>query len=238
MKSFSIASLNLHHFKEWEERLPKITDLLLKTNADVVLLQEVRLDPRFDVVDQADLLNSKLLYPYKYKHFSAAETRTSEKGRDLPFPVERGLGVLSKHQIKDIVVRNLIVSPEDNERKIAVTYTFFIEGDEYKITNVHFYHKDDSALIQFKEILEVSDRNSIIMGDFNIHGINFETYKKLYQPQYVSSYDSKKYTSFPSEGDTFDYALVPTKTFLLKNVICRDEDVSDHRMLIIEVSKK
>ena len=58
----------------------------------------------------------------------------------------------------------------------------------------------------------------------------------MYYPQWVSSYDYIKYISFPSKETTFDYALI-SSLFALKKVVCKEEEVSDHRMLVVEISK-
>lgn len=217
--------------------MPKILTLLQEVNPDIVLTQETQLDPRFGPLNQVELLNAKLSVPYEHILFSKAETRLIQKKVELPFPVDHGLGIMSRYPIKNIFVTNLFQSEGDKEKRIAVACTVIVDNKEHTFVNVHFSNRDDWALAQYKQVLEVVSKESIIMGDFNIHAINFEGMKDLYQHHFVSSYDYVRYVSFPSEGDTFDYALIPKK-YSLKRVVCRDEEVSDHRMLLVEIAEK
>lgn len=234
MKSFSVATLNLHHFTSWEERFPKIVELFKDTNPDIIFTQETQLDRRFSENNQVDLLNTKLDYPYTL--FSVAEVRTHQKGKELSVPVEHGLGILSKYPIKEVEVHKLSQEKEDKEKRIAVTYTVSIEGEDFSITNIHFANKDNLAYLHLQEVIEFTKPQTSIIGDFNIHAFNLEKYRDLYNPQWVSSYDYLKYISFPSEAATFDYALV-SRFFSVEDVSCREENVSDHKMLVVTISK-
>lgn len=217
--------------------MPKILTLLQVVSPDIVLIQETQLDPRFGPLNQMELLNAKLSVPYEHVLFSKSETRLIQKKIELPFPVEHGLGIMSRYPIKNILVTGLSQMEGDKEKRIVVTYTVLIDNKEHTFINVHFSNRDDWALAHFKQVLEIASKESIIMGDFNIRAVHFEDMKELYQHRYISSYDYAKYTSFPSEGDTFDYALIP-KRYLLKRVVCREEEVSDHRMLLVEMVEK
>jgi endonuclease/exonuclease/phosphatase family metal-dependent hydrolase len=235
MKPISLASLNLHHFENWKERFPKILELITITSPDIIFTQETQRNPQFDTRNQIEILNETLQYSYSL--FSQAEIRTKQKGKDLPFPVEHGLGVMSKYPIKEVVVHTLEREVDDKEKRIAVTYTFSINAEDFTVTNIHFANKDNWALSQFKQVLQLVKGVGHIIGDFNIHGYNFEKYTELYGKDYVSSYDYKKYISFPTEQTTFDYALI-SAPHIIRNVTCRDEEVSDHRMLVVEILKK
>jgi endonuclease/exonuclease/phosphatase family metal-dependent hydrolase len=184
---------------------------------------------------QIEILNNELNYPYS--NFSKAETRTKQKGIELAFPVEHGLGVLSKYPIKNIKVHVLKQNKEDKEKRIAVTYTFSINDREESITNVHFSNRDDWSMDHFKETLFVTNAKSHIVGDFNIHSKIFKTLQEMYESTYQSSYDYKEYVSFPTEEDTFDYALI-LKPSSLENVVCSEEEVSDHRMLTLVIRQE
>ena len=131
MKPFSVATLNLHHFVSWEERFPKIIELFKNTNPDIIFTQETQSDSRFSTKNQVELLNTGLNYPYIL--FSVAEVRTHQKGETLPSPVEHGLGIISKYPIKEVKVHKLSQEKEDKEKRIAVTYTLSIEGEEFSI---------------------------------------------------------------------------------------------------------
>lgn len=235
MKSISIASLNLHHFVNWQERYTKIVTLFKENNPDIILTQETQLDPQFENRNQIELLNDHLLYPYI--NFSPAETRTRQKGEELKFPIEHGLGILSKYPINNVEILHLKQEDESKENRIAVTYSIRIDNEDYRITNVHFTNNDDGSLMQFKQVIDVSTPETILTGDFNIHGFNFEKNRSVYEPKYISSYDFKKYISFPEENATFDYVLIPN-TFQFRNVTSMEEIVSDHRMLLVEIVKK
>ncbi len=171
MKPFSVATLNLHHFVSWEERFPKIIELFKNTNPDIIFTQETQSDSRFSTKNQVELLNTGLNYPYIL--FSVAEVRTHQKGETLPSPVEHGLGIISKYPIKEVKVHKLSQEKEDKEKRIAVTYTLSIEGEEFSITNVHFANKDDWAYLQLQEVIGFTKPETSIIGDFNIHSFNF-----------------------------------------------------------------
>ena len=137
--------------------------------------------------------------------------------------------------IKDLTIHRLHQNIDDKEKRIAVTYVLTIDDTDHTITNVHFSNKDEPALLHLKEVLALTSDEGIIAGDFNIHGYNMTTYKDIYGPKYVSSYDLQKYISFPSQGNTFDYVLA-SQSFLMEKVICREENLSDHRMLLVSIS--
>jgi endonuclease/exonuclease/phosphatase family metal-dependent hydrolase len=89
-----IASLNLWGYNTWEERLPRIIEAIKEISPDIVFFQEVQKNPLFSHINQLDQINEQLKFQYSF--FAEACIKTTHKGNLLPYPVNHGLGVLSK----------------------------------------------------------------------------------------------------------------------------------------------
>jgi len=232
-QKLKIASLNLWRYNAWQERLPNIIDLLKKVDADVVLLQEVDLDTTQDTENQAMILNRELGYPHV--HFSKSETLTTWKGQLLSTPVEYGLAVISRIPFESERVE-LTRAPDDKHDRTILISKFMTEQGPVTITNLHFSNKDDWAESHLKETLQIiEDRgiDTVLAGDFNIKGLS--KYRDVYDEKYRSSSDEFSYISYPNDGLSYDYILLP-KCMKFESFECRDEYVSDHRMIISEIT--
>ena len=222
------VTLNLHRFEDWSARLPAIVALLKKLDPDVVFLQEVQADISFDAGNQIDILNEQLGYPYA--RFSEACIKTTRKGKPLPHPVSHGLGVLSKFPFDTEIIK-LQLATGDTETRIIMLNEFDVRGEKVVAANVHFANSDAWAEAHFRETLRIlAEKNisSIIAGDFNIKHI--ADFKDLYADKYVSSADSFKYVSYPKDGLSYDYILLPKQSSFV-DFQCVDESVSDHKAL-------
>lgn len=234
-KRVKIASLNLWQFNDWEQRVRDIIDLVKKVDPDILLTQETQIDPNFDDRNQIEILNEKLCYPYFL--FQPAEVRTQKKGVKLPFPVSHGLGVLSKFPLEFEVLR-LTRASDDKENRIILVCSANIEGLYMNFANVHFSNSNLWAEDHFKETLAVLDERNIqpiLVGDFNIY--NIEKYKDIYGDKYISSSEKFEYISYPDDGASLDYFLIPKNCEFL-NFKCQNEYVSDHRMIVAEILLK
>ena len=73
---------------------------------------------------------------------------------------------------------------------------------------------------------------SVLIGDFNI--FNMSKYRGLYDGAYKASNDKYEYISYPKDNDSLDYVLIPL-SYEFESFICRDEYVSDHRMVVTKI---
>lgn len=108
-----------------------------------------------------------------------------------------------------------------------------LDGRELLLSNVHLSNNKYSIeqLEEFLGILESRGESRVIAGDFNI--FDLEGAKQLYGDKYRSSIEYKTYTSFPSEGATLDYILIP-RGASFESLETR-EGLSDHAALTVEV---
>ena len=226
-----VSSLNLWRYNEWDKRAPRIISLLREVNADIIFFQEVDLDSVRDTGDQVEVLNRQL--GYQYKHFAKAETLTSWKNVMFDHPIDYGLAVLSRIPFQHETIS--LGKATDNERsRILLCCKFSVGEETIEITNVHFSNRDDWAEAHFKETLKVmGGENSVLIGDFNIKSM--AEYKHLYADKYTASSDIYDYVSYPADGLSYDYILIP-HSMKFESFECRSENVSDHRMVVADIS--
>ena len=230
-KVITIASLNLWNFNEWERRLPLIISTIQKANPDIIFFQEVQKDINFNMKNQLGILNESLKYPFS--QFSLSGIKTKRKGVILPFPVDHGLGILSKFPFKSESI-SLTRSTEKSGNAILQIGNFEIDNKKHCFTNVHFLNSDASAEENFKESLTIlKDKDSTLIGDFNIKDI--KKYKNLYIDKYTSSSDFTDYVSYPMDEVSYDYILLSNK-YKFKNFECLDENISDHKMIVTTIN--
>jgi exonuclease III len=67
-----IVSLNIAGYGDWEARQPQIIDFLNRHQPAVVMLQEVKFDPRRSAFNQAMQLNQQLTSPFRYSQSTVA----------------------------------------------------------------------------------------------------------------------------------------------------------------------
>ncbi len=231
-KGIRLASLNVWRFYDWQKRLPEIVGALRKIKPDIIFLQEAEKDISFDSRNQADILAEALGYPFK--SFAVAEVKTKMKGVLTAHPVDHGLGVVSVFPFVSETI-SLTQAPDDKEKRIVVLNKVTIGDEVYNFTNVHFSNSDAWAEAHFKETLKIfKDRKieTVLAGDFNVK--NMSSHKNLYGNAYTSSADLFKYVSYPKDATSYDYVLLP-KGYAFKNFECRDEEVSDHRLIVADI---
>ena len=129
-KSFSVASLNLWCFYEWRTRLPTIIKLLQEIKPDILFTQETQRNIALDPRSQIEIINTKLRYPYCI--FAPADIKLEQKGIIYKFPVEHGLGVLSKWPITTEVIP-LTKSESDKEKRIILQCEIDIDGIKHSL---------------------------------------------------------------------------------------------------------
>jgi endonuclease/exonuclease/phosphatase family metal-dependent hydrolase len=225
-----IISLNLAGFKDWGSRSKKIIDFINKESPDVLLLQEVKFDPKISAYSQSTLLNRLLKTPFPYAQTTVSKFYQPSVGEAY----REGLAILSKFPIKDSEALVLIKQADDKHPRIIQSADLIINERQIGIANVHLSNNKYSVE-QLRELIAIfasRKEERIIAGDFNI--LQLENEKESYIENYTSSTDFKKYVSFPSENITLDYALIPKH--LAFESLDTYEGLSDHNALVFVVS--
>lgn len=236
LPSLTIASVNLWCFYEWNERSPHLLSLLKEMKPDVVFTQETQQNMEIDSRNQIEMLNAELEYPYSV--FEPIEMRSEQKGKVYARPIAHGLGVLSRYPLEKEVVF-LTKAEGDKETRGILICRIKIGEKTFTAVNLHFSNSDEWAEAHFRETLALLKQrkieNPILMGDFNI--FNIARYKAEYGDEFVSSSERYNYISYPKDNDTLDYVLLP-RLFDFESFVCRDEYVSDHRLITARIGFK
>jgi endonuclease/exonuclease/phosphatase family metal-dependent hydrolase len=225
-----ILNLNLWNYNNFEKRKPLIIDFIQKHNPDIITMQEVRDDLRFNLKgeNQAKQINDLLKYPY----LKFVKTMDVNKVNNLNNPpCFEGLAVFSK---KPIIKSQKLTLKKHSEDKFTRAI-LWIRMKDLDIINVHYSPNDLFSKLQLEETLEFAkkkDRKPIIIGDFNIRYPSIV--EEVIGEDYVSTRSIKKYISYPQAKYTLDYALVP-KGINIKKFSCIGKNISDHKSLILEV---
>lgn len=227
-----VTTLNLAGYKNWNDREAKIVSYLESTQSDMVFLQEVKFDTKYSPYSQSKHLNSQLPTPYPYGQSSVSRFYLSSDGSSS----REGLAVLSMYPIVDSEIIVLTKQPDDKHTRIIQKVSLRIDNQIVDFTNVHFSNNQYSIeqLDETLAIIKSRGEGSVVIGDFNISDL--QTISPKYSPDYVASADVTEYVSFPSEGATFDYALVPKKYQL--SSVTTHEGLSDHNALTFELNMK
>lgn len=231
-KSITVVSLNLWRFYDWEKRLPNIIKVLKEINPDIICTQETQKNIAIDKRNQIDIINSELGYPYSV--FSIADIKHKQKGIALEYPVDHGLGIISKFSFSTEIIK-LTKAVDDKEQRIVLKCDIDIEGVSVIVTNLHFSNSDVWAENHFKETLDIYNKDnieSILIGDFNI--FNISKYSELYKDKYLASSDIYEYISYPNDKASLDYILLPKK-YSFEGFNCLNKYVSDHCMLVAKI---
>lgn len=230
--SIVLASLNLWCFNDWENRLPSIVKLIKEVKPDILFTQETQRNSAIDLRSQIEIINAELGYPHSV--FVPVDIKYQRKGEIYEYPVEHGLGILSKWPIKTEIIP-LTRGKGDKEKRILLWCDVTINDQIYSMVNLHFSNSDMWAEGHFTETMKILKEKGftpILAGDFNI--FKMTKYKELYGESYVSSSEKYDYISYPKDGASFDYILLP-RTYEFESFICRDEYVSDHRMIVAKI---
>ena len=240
-----ILSLNLCNYHNFEERKLRLVSFINDLQPNIVLLQEVRTNLKFNIggVDQAHYLNQYLKYPFS----SFIQTMDVNKLKGLenePKCIE-GLAALSKFRIVNVVKKELKKQAEDKFTR-AIMYLKILADSPMDIFNVHFSPGNGFSELHLKETIQFAEENKIepiIIGDFNIpdpsiissiakgYTISTEIIEYIsYSPKNKIKRD-KVYNTKPC---TLDYILIPKK-YTFKNFECVDKGLSDHSALFAEI---
>src|SRR3989344_9682137 len=102
-----ILNLNLWNYNNFDSRKSKIIKFIKKNNPDLVTLQEVRDDIKFNKKgnNQAKQLNRELNYPY-YEFYPVTDKRKERPKKYKNYCIE-GIAILSKFPILKVERKKL-----------------------------------------------------------------------------------------------------------------------------------
>lgn len=235
MKSLKILNLNLWNYNNWGERKPKIIGFIRKHNPDIVVLQEIRDDVRFNKKgeNQAKQLTKELGYPY-YSFYAVSDKRKERPEQYNKYCIE-GTAIISKFPILKTKKSMLKKHPTDRYSCGNLYAQLKIKNKKVDLLGVHFSNSELTSLLHLIETLKkLGDEkiNPIIVGDFNM--FDFELLKDLTKENFISSRSFKKYISYPARRWALDYILIP-RQFKFKSFECTGEGLSDHKALVAEI---
>lgn len=230
-----LLDLNIGLYWNWEERKPKIVKLISEQNPDVVMLQEVMDDAKYNAYgcNQAKELARDLGFRYYAVYLSGNMQRESPQWVG-DRRCRAGNAILSRYPLHNIAKKRLKKQPSDRHHR-GIVYAEVLKGRRIGIIVVHFSNDDTLSVLHMKEVLAYARKKRIrpiIVGDFNIR--KTENILALTPQDYLCSFSVKKYVSFPSKGETLDYILLP-REMKLKKFECLSRNVSDHRALIASI---
>jgi endonuclease/exonuclease/phosphatase family metal-dependent hydrolase len=232
-----ILNLNIWNYNDWGKRKPKILSFIRKNKPDIIALQEVRDDAKFNKKgdNQAKQINRELNYPY-YAFYPVTDKQKERPEKYKNYCIE-GTAVLSKFPIIKIE-RKKLEKHKDDRYTCGNLYVKIKAEKTIDLIVVHFSNSNYFSLLHLLETLkEIKKKkiNPIIVGDFNI--IDSYVLHDLTEGEYKSSLKFKKYISYPPANYTLDYILIP-KNFKFKSFQCLGDDLSDHKALLAEIEVK
>ncbi len=232
-----ILNLNIWNYNSFEERKPRIVDFIKKQNPDVIALQEIRDDIRFNKKgdNQAKQLNRELNYPY-YAFYPVSD-KLKERPEKYDSYCMEGTAILSKFPIIKVNRKKL----QKHKTDIYGCGNLYVRIKAKKIIDIVVVHFSNSAYFSLLHLLEtlrdIKKKNikPIIIGDFNM--IDSYVLQDITKEEYTNSWQYKKYFSYPAKKETLDYILIPRK-FKFKSFECIGENLSDHKALVAEIEIK
>jgi endonuclease/exonuclease/phosphatase family metal-dependent hydrolase len=164
-----IMSYNIWNYNEpWKDRRKLIVDTILEADPDVVGLQEIRDDRKFNPVgqDQARQIAERTGFDYQYQP-AMIYSRTPRSAE--------GLCIMSRHPIDSTSYGELTKSPDDERdfhQRIVLNGTISLPLGALEFFVTHFSLSSEMRIRNAVELLQfVNTFNSnlpkFIVGDFN-----------------------------------------------------------------------
>lgn len=229
-----LVSINIWNYTNYQERRPKIINFIKKHDPDILVLQEVRDDVDFNEKgnDQAKQLNQEINYPY-YEFYEVTD-KQKERPEKYNRHCKEGTAIFSKFPITKIEKIQLTKQPDDRYTCGNLHVTIQAKK-KIEVIGVHFSNSSLFSLLHMIETLKYCRDKKIepmIVGDFNFLHPNW--LYDLTSHEFNSSYNFKKYVSYPAKKETLDYILIP-KSSKFVSLLCPDEELSDHNPLVAEI---
>lgn len=230
-----IATLNLWRYYDWDRRQDKILDTLRELKPDIIALQEVQLNQSFNLLPQSSQIAKSLGYEHYVFAPTSQKSKQIDKNGKFTQSASHGLAIISKYPILTSETVFLKKYESDKELRSILLVSVLVEGSVVNICNVHFENSDSTSKLHLDEtISRLKDRNieTIVLGDFNI--FDLDKHKDILSDYNLSS-DITNYISYPKDNGSLDYIILP-KNMQINDVNCSHNDISDHRLLLAEVS--
>ena len=160
-KTIKVATFNIwHDAGDWQTRLGLIADVLRRSDADVIALQEILEDKAKSLPNQADTI-ATLLDSYSV-HFTAVDPAGS--------PKRYGNAILSRLPVIETASKKL--EPVSDFRT-AIRARVDVGGRAIDVVNTHLAHQPDAGPVRARQIADLigwlpTDGTPLaVMGDFN-----------------------------------------------------------------------
>lgn len=233
---FKIMTLNLWCYYDWENRKDAILSLVNEQNPDCIALQEVQTNFAFSAYPQSDFIANSCGYDYRVFAPTYARDSQIDRGGKRNQRTSYGRAFISKYPIVSSEGYFLQQYPDHDEANSVLFCKVEVGGIRIDICNVHFANSDKHSDLHLNELMDICEKRQlqpILLGDFN----NFDlgAYKNTRLKDYILSTDIVDYVSMPKDNGTLDYVAVPSSQYTLKDVLCSDKYVSDHRALLASI---
>ena len=236
-----VMTLNIGRYDgNWAKKKRKISAVVNKEKPDIIFMQEVFDDRRHqakDGLNQGEQLNTQL--NYKNFIYDVVEQVMIENGKEVTSLAFDGLLCLTNLQIIARRVLRLERQMQDKHHRAVQIVRVRYGGKDVLFYNVHYSPNDEWSRRYLKETKGrfIGEKQApIIIGDFNI--LDSRTIKEILGKGFESSYDAKRYVSFPSKGQVLDYIVIPQRRYRFVNVKCGYDCGSNHLPLIAEIEMK
>jgi endonuclease/exonuclease/phosphatase family metal-dependent hydrolase len=228
-----LFDLNIALYNDWEERKPRILELIREQKPDIVTLQEVMDDAKYN--RYGDNQAKELAKELGFKHCAFYLSGNLQKESSQWFGDRRcraGEAILSRYPLRNVAKKRLKRQPTDKHYRGIVYAEVKVAGVWRSVIVVHFSNDNILSLLHMKEVLAYAKKKNIypvIVGDFNIKNTN--DILALTPKDFTLSYAIKKYVSYPSKGETLDYIMLP-KGLGFRSLECLGNNLSDHKALV------
>ena len=225
-------TLNLWGYTDWDARKNSVLKLVIKSDVDIIALQEVQTNTSFSYTPQSSFIADHTDYPYLVFAPSHKKVAQFDTQGERSKTASHGLAILSKHPILSSESYFLEPQPSHPEPCTVLFCKIAVGDTVIEVCNVHFGNNDLVSDLQLKELITICKKREIrpiILGDFN--NFDLSRYKKSILKGYTISTDVTPYISMPRNNGTLDYILAPNK-FKINSVRCPEDYVSDHRAVI------
>jgi endonuclease/exonuclease/phosphatase family metal-dependent hydrolase len=237
-KNMKIMTFNIWRYDgDWSKRKPNIIEAVKKENPDVLFMQEVFDDQRYQAKDgphQGEQLNEKLYY--KNMVYDIVEQTITEHKQDLRQLVFDGLLCLTNLPILEHKIVRLKREDSDKHYRAIQIVKVLWYGKELVFYHTHYSNTKEWSKLHLQETKEYLIRNKvspIILGDLNI--LEPEIITEVLGDKFECSYEIEKYVSFPAKNEVLDYIVIPKEQYKFKGIKCDYDNCSDHRALIAEI---
>jgi len=165
--------------------------------------------------------------------------------KPINWTMNYGFGMLAKYPIKHSKV--VILPSIEKDKKFGFMHVVAkTKKGTLDLINVHFENTDKGSKEHLRKTLKWCKERGIkpiIAGDFNMK--NYKDIKEISENDYQISYIFKKYKSFmPTEFSynkvpiTLDYIISHKDKFEMKDIVCFNNDISDHNAVIAKIKIK